>query len=190
MPTQTLAQMLASIADGGKNTAAEMRAIITDLHEILHSDASSSGVSINNVADQTIWTQDVTLAVGDIIEIETWGRGNNGTGAQRAWTFTLDADGAFDMEWAWNAAAVNQAWRITAKLVVVATNFAAWEMIVHHNASGDGTLQSDYGKWYGYETTTNDLTGTTTISLKGRVDSATGTQDVYPYGTVIRRVTG
>jgi len=156
--------------------------------DVVFADVASAGVSIDNAADQTIWTQDVSVAVGDTLIVETWGRGNNGTGAGRDWTLTLDFDSIFDMEWLFTQGAVDCGWRMVAQLAVPATNFAAYLLESKFNQVGSGSLAALNNYYFGYETSTSDLTGTVTVALKGRSNFVGGTQVVFPYSTVIRKV--
>jgi hypothetical protein len=156
--------------------------------DIVFADVGSAGVSIDDLADQTIWTEDVAVAVGDTLIVETWGRGNNGTGGARNWVLTLDFDSIFDMEWLFTAGAVDQGWRMEAKLAVPATNFAAYLLESKFNQVGSGSLAALSNYYFGYETSTSDLTGTVTVALKGRSEFAGGTQVLFPYSTTIRKI--
>ena len=109
------------------------------------------------------------------------------------YTMTPDFDGQFDPELTVTQAtnAVQKApyifeWR----LVVAATNEA------YFMGQVDRELQSDAAQWrvgsglnhMAYDTSTADLTGTITVSLKIRASNATATQTFRVYSFVVRKI--
>lgn len=196
----TLAQMHALLADNTVRdiTAAEVRDVVTALHTAgaaVFADANSTAVAIHSVTDVSVFSVNVIdIVAGDLLEVEWWGFSRNATGGNRTLTLTLDFDGAFDMEWSFTSMSQVQHVSMSARLVVHASNLATLNMI------GTQPIQSAVGVMYvvadttghdkaGYDTTTQDLTGTTAVSLNARSSDTTATQELTVLGMTIRKLT-
>lgn len=195
MPAQTLAQMLASIADGGKNTAAEMRSIITDLHEFAVVDLNATAVDVASTTNVTVVSHTIPdVAVGDIILVYVFGFERNATGANRTVSMTLDFDDAFQMTWDFQTQSQVQGFELIGSLAVFATNDALLFKRGHSSQQLTvGTMITEQGQSMirsGYDRTTQDLTGSTVCTLKQKSDVATATQEITIAGFIVRKFNG
>jgi hypothetical protein len=194
----TLAQMTALFPDNtaGDISAQDGRDVITGLYEWgapFFADEPNSAIDVSEVTDQSIFSTNVTgLAAGDLLMVELWGFSNNGSGGNRTLTFTLDFDTAFDMEWPITTVSTAQGWRLTGLLSIHASNHSTLHLtgIVGNQVTvGTMTGINTTGTAQGYDTTTQDLTGTTAVTLVARSNATTATQDITVLGVVIRKIT-
>lgn len=153
---------------------------------------ASAAVSIASLTDVTVYTGNVTgIVAGDVLFVEVSGFSNNGSGGNRTITLTLDFDSAFDMEWAFTAVSTVQPFRIFAEVAVVATNDSRLVMTALQTAqtvAGTLTVIGGTGSTsLGYDTTAQDLTGTTAVALKARSDATTATQELTVLGIVVSK---
>lgn len=147
-------------------------------------------VSVASVTDVTLFTHDLTgVAAGDIIEVDIWGILQNGTGANRTTTFTLDFDARFDIEHAENSvSSVGQVFRITARLSVHATNEASvdWESY-YNDQTSLGVVRPTPAVATVWDSVTDDLTGTVTVALLARSDTTGAPHTATVKGVIIRK---
>lgn len=155
-------------------------------------------VAINNLADQTIATKDVTgVAAGDQIIMEGEFIILNNSTATRVYVITLDFDNAFDIEITTPALATSATlmhpFMFRAVCNVRANNLAYCVVSVDMQlaagiASGtDTTMAATHLSGKGWGTVTSDLTGTLTCNLKIRSANNTATQTCRLVSFTIRK---
>lgn len=148
-------------------------------------------VSVASTSDVTVFSQNVTgLSTASQIAVDCWGLILlNGTGGAQVLTWTLDYDAAFDMEYAMNSGNLTGiSFRFHSFLTITATNDAKmFNQVSYNNQSGPGTMAGSTAFATGYDTSTQDLTGTTAVQLFCRSSSATAPQTVAIYGLTIRK---
>lgn len=155
-------------------------------------------VAINNVADQTIATKDLTgIAAGDQIIMEGEFIILNNSTATRVYVITLDFDNAFDIEITTPALATSATlmhpFMFRAVCNVRAANLAYCVVSLDMQlaagiASGtDTTMAATHLSGKGWGTSASDLTGTLTCNLKIRSANNTATQTCRLVSFVIRK---
>lgn len=161
---------------------------------------AGTDVAINNVADQTIVTRDVTgVAAGDQLTVEgTFTILNNST-ATRVYVLTLDFDGLFDVEFTTGALATSATlmhpFFVRAVLDVRAANLCYHVTTLEGQlaagiASGtDTTMAATHLRGMGWGTSASNATGTVTVTLRLRSANATATQTCRLHEFTIRKNT-
>lgn len=192
----TLAQMIALLPDNtaGNISEQDLRDVVTALHTAGAAvfAGSVAAVAINSVTDVSIFSEDVTdIVAGDLLQVEVWGFSRNATGGNRTVTLTLDFDAAFDLEWEFTSVSQVQPFRITAEVAVASTSLAT---VILRGAQSPqitvGAMTYNTGTYNtGYDTTTQNLTGTTAVTLHARSSDTTATQELTVLGLVIRKLT-
>ncbi len=165
--------------------------------DVVYSDnGDTADIDISEVTDVTIKTTDVTgVAVGDVLIAELRGTLLNNSGGTRTYIITPDFDGDFDPELS-HGQTTNAAQRglyvIRWDLTVAASNDAHIDSQVYTTTQADAAQWRDtdaaslgYHMW---DESTNDLTGTITVALKIRSDSAAATQGFLVHSFVVRKV--
>lgn len=159
---------------------------------------ANADTAINNVADQTIFTKDLTsIAAGDRIVLEAWFTILNNSGATRIYVFTADFDNAFDIEISTGALAFSATlihpFRITAVCDVRSTSLA-YEVVETLGftaagiaSGGDTAMAATMLGATSWGTTASNLTGTLTCNLKVRSANATATQTLRLHHASLRK---
>lgn len=157
---------------------------------------SNTPTDVSEVTDVTVVTRDLSVSATQIIEVDIYGLVVQDSGAVRLWTFTLDFDGAFDLEFTRSFTNVASTSRvpvhISARAHIHSSTLAEMVAFIKMNAAAR-TSGQDVGvgadQWLeesGWGTTSSDLTGTCTVALKIRSDSATATQTFAVTAAVMR----
>ena len=159
---------------------------------------TSANTDVASVTDQTIVSRDVTgMAVGDKLEINAAWTITNDSGATRAYTFTLDFDGLFDIEITTgalaNSATVMHPFMLKAAFDLRASNLCYCVVAIEGFAAAgmlsgqDTTMSAACLRAIGWGASASDATGTTTVVLKCRSADATATQTFRLHNFSIRK---
>ena len=162
--------------------------------------AAGADVAINNVADVTVVTRDVTsVGVTDILDVTADFVILNNSGATRVCVITLDFDGLFDVEFTTGALATSATlmhpFTVRGVLGIRSTSLAYATFVCEGQlaagiASGtDTTMAATHLRASGWGETASNATGTTTVALKIRSANATATQTCRLLNFQIRKAT-
>jgi len=161
---------------------------------------TTSDFDISEITDVTIVTRDVTgVVAGDQLMVEAHFTILNNSAATRVCVITLDFDGLFDVEFSTGAlvasATLMHPFFVRGVLDVRSTSlcygvFTAEGQLAAGIASGtDTTMAATHLRGMGWDTSTSDVTGTTTVALKVRSANANPTQTLRLHQFSIRKVT-
>ena len=160
---------------------------------------ANADTAVNVAADATIFTKNVTAAVGDRFLVDIWFTFLNNSGVNRVLTMTVDFDDTFDTEIATGSLGVSATschpFKLNALVDIRATNlaymmFQAEGSTASSLASGaDVIMAATMLNAISWATTTNNLTGTLTINFKIRSSSTTGTQTLRLHHASITKFT-
>ena len=162
--------------------------------------ANGADTAVNNVADVTIVTRDVTsVGATDKIEVIADFVILNNSTATRVYVITLDFDGLFDVEFSTGALAfsatlmhpftVRGVLDIRSTSLAYATFVAEGQLAAGIAAGGDTTMAATHLRSQGWGTTTSDASGTCTVTLRIRSANGTATQTCRLHGFQIRKMT-
>lgn len=161
--------------------------------------AAGANTAINSVTDVQIVSTNVTTSVGDQLEVLASFVILNDSTATRAITLTLDFDGAFDCEITTGALATSATLlhpivmrgilNIRASNLSYAVFTAEGWAAAGQLAGADVTMSASALRAMTWGATTNDLSGTTTVSLHARSANATATQTLRLHSFSVRRLT-
>ncbi len=162
--------------------------------------AAGADVAINNAADVTVITRDVTgVGATDILDVTADFVILNNSTATRVYVLTLDFDGLFDVEFTTGAlafsATVMHPFTIRGVLGIRSTSLAYATFVCEGQlaagiASGtDTTMAATHLRASGWGETASNVTGTTTVALKIRSAANTATQTCRLLSLVINKYT-
>lgn len=160
---------------------------------------TTADIAVNNTADVTINTRDVTgAAAGDQYIVDAWFTILNNSGATRVYVITVDFDGLFDIEISTGACATSATllhpFHITAVMDIRAANLCYGVVIAEGQlaagvaSGGDTTMAATHLRGMGWATSASDATGTLTAALKVRSAATTATQTLRLHHYTIRKV--
>ena len=162
--------------------------------------AAGADVAINNAADQTIVTRDVTgVGATDIIDVTADFVILNNSTATRVYVLTLDFDGLFDVEFTTGALAtsatlmhpftVRGVLNIRSTSLAYATFVCEGQLAAGIASGADTTMAATHLRAQGWGTTASNASSTTTVALKIRSADATATQTCRLLSCVINKYT-
>ena len=162
--------------------------------------ATGADVAINNAADQTIVTRDVTsVGATDILDVTADFVILNNSTATRVYVITLDFDGLFDVEFTTGALATSATlmhpFTVRGVLGIRSTSLAYATFVCEGQlaagiASGtDTTMAATHLRAAGWGTTASDASGTCTVALKIRSANNTATQTCRLLSLVVNKYT-
>lgn len=166
--------------------------------DVVFSDTPNNTVDINSVSAVDVMAKNLTIAAGDVFTVELWGTLLNNSTAARTYTPSMQlaqggnlltltcTDGATV-----GFSATNRAyWRVKGFFTIVSASAAEGLMESDRAPAGAAnTVQSiaattNRKVW---NTTTSDMTGSATISVRFLSSAATATQQFAVYGYQIRQ---
>ncbi len=171
--------------------ASGLEVVFADLGPI-----AGSALDISETTDVTIVTTDIAdVVVGDVLIARLWGTILNGSGGTRTYTFTPDFDAAFDPENAIPSVNVTGRHPVDCEwmLAVVATNDARFQGEMSVSLAGNSTgawsdVTTSFERTTAWDHVATDLTGTVTVSLAVRSNSAAATQEFLFDSFVVRKI--
>lgn len=186
-----LAGTVIALGEDVEAVADDLASAVTDLEGqidaaaggvVVWARAPNTDVDIASITDVTLFSQSLTgLSVGDTIIVEAWITILNNSAAARTWTYSCDL-GAFTFEMGDGttqaaAAAARSFVKLECKYSISATNltrltYSLFRMIPATTDSGNGGITDRYA----WSSNTGNLTGTQTLTVQIRSNSATTTQ--------------
>lgn len=162
--------------------------------------APGADTAINNVADVTVVTRDVTnVGATDILDVTADFIILNNSGATRVYVITLDFDGLFDVEFTTGALAfsatlmhpftVRGVLGIRSTSLAYATFVAEGQLAAGIASGGDTTMAATHLRASGWGETASNASGTCTVTLRIRSANATATQTCRLLSFVVNKYT-